>query len=80
MLSSGAPLLKAVITEGQRAADIAPLLSAGFAQYEYDPFQRRLSRVGRDRSGNNALLLRDSSFVAARLTASPSFHVLSYTI
>jgi FkbM family methyltransferase len=75
-----APLLKAVITEGQRPADIAPLLSAGFAQYEYDPFHRRLSRVGRDRSGNNALLLRDSSFVAARLTASPSFHVLSYTI
>ena len=38
-----APSLKAVITEGQRPADIAPLLSAGFAQYEYDPFQRRLS-------------------------------------
>ena len=33
MLSSGAPLLKAVITEDQRPADIAPLLSAGFAQY-----------------------------------------------
>ena len=54
-----APLLKAVITEGQRPADIAPLLSAGFAQYEYDPFQRRLSPAGRQRSGNNALFLRD---------------------
>src|SRR5262249_23453782 len=30
------PLLKAIITEGQRPADIAPLLSAGFVQYEYD--------------------------------------------
>jgi hypothetical protein len=29
------PVLKAVITEGQKPADIAPLLSAGFAQYEY---------------------------------------------
>ena len=74
------PFLKAVITEGQRPADIAPLLSAGFVQYEYDPFQRMLSRAARHRSGNNALFLRDSPFVAARLTASPSFHVLSYTI
>ena len=74
------PLLKAVITEGQRTADIAPLLSAGFAQYEYDPFQRMLSRAARHSSGNNALFLRDSSFAAARLTASPSFQVLGYTI
>ena len=74
------PLLKAVITEGQKPADIAPLLKAGFAQYEYDPFQRRLSPAAPHRSGNNALFLRDSSFAAARLTAASSFQVLGYTI
>ncbi|MGB8739743.1 MAG: FkbM family methyltransferase [Xanthobacteraceae bacterium] len=74
------PLLRAVITEGQRPGDVAPLLSAGFVQYEYDPFQRMLSRVVRHGSGNNALFLRDASFVAARLRASPSFLVLGYTI
>jgi FkbM family methyltransferase len=73
-------VLKAVITEGQRPADIAELLSAGFAQYEYDPFQRMLSRAARHRSGNNALFLRDPSFVAGRLKASSSFQVLGYTI
>src|SRR5262245_25820296 len=66
-------LLKAVITEGQRPADVALLLKAGFALYEYDPFQRMLSRAALDRSGNNALFLRDSSFAAARLRASSSF-------
>src|SRR5262245_23433594 len=74
------PLLEAVITEGQSTADIAPLLRAGFAKYEYDPFQRMLSRAARHRSGNNALFLRDSSFVAARLSAASSFQVLGYTI
>jgi FkbM family methyltransferase len=74
------PLLRAVITEGQRPADIAPLLSAGFGQYEYDPFHRMLSRACRHRSGNNALFLRDSSFAAARLRAGSSFQVLGYTI
>jgi len=73
------PLLKAVITEGQRPADIALLLKAGFAQYKYDPFQRMLSRVGTG-SGNNALFLRDSSFAATRLKGAPSFQVLGYTI
>ena len=74
------PLLKAVITEGQKPTDIAPLLTAGFEQYEYDPFKRTLSRAAPRRSGNNALFLRDLSFVAARLRASPSFRVLGYTI
>jgi FkbM family methyltransferase len=74
------PSLKAVITEGQRPADIAPLLRAGFRQYEYDPFQRTLSPAGRHSSGNNALFLRDSSFAVARLLTSSSFHVLNYTI
>jgi FkbM family methyltransferase len=74
------PFLKAVITEGQRPADIAPLLSAGFVQYEYDPFQRMLSPAARHGSANNALFLRDLSFATARLAASPSFQVLSYTI
>jgi hypothetical protein len=75
-----APSLKAVITEGQRPADIAPLLRAGFAKYEYDPFQRRLSAASGHRSGNNALFLRDSSFVAARLMTASSFQVLGHTI
>jgi FkbM family methyltransferase len=75
-----APSLKAVLTEGQRPADIEPLLCAGFGQYEYNPFQRRLSWAAGHGSGKNALFLRDSPFVAARLTASPSFHVLGYTI
>jgi len=74
------PSLQAVITEGQGPADIAPLVSAGFVQYEYDPFQRMLSRAARNRSGNNALFLRDSSFVAAKLVTSSSFRVLGYTI
>jgi hypothetical protein len=74
------PVLKAVITEGQRPADIAPLLSAGFAQYEYDPFQRMLGRTTGHRSGNNALFLRDPSFAVARLKTSLSFRVLGYTI
>ena len=39
------PLLKAVIAEGQRPADIALLLKAGFEQYEYDPFQRMLQAM-----------------------------------
>jgi FkbM family methyltransferase len=76
----GSPVLKAIITEGQKPADIAPLLSAGFSQYEYEPFQRRLRPVARHRSGNNALFLRDASFVAARLLSSPSFQVLGHTI
>jgi FkbM family methyltransferase len=74
------PLLKAVITEGQRPADIAPLLSAGFAQYEYDPFQRTLNPPARHRSANNALFLREPSFAEARLMTSSSFQVLGYTI
>ena len=74
------PSLKAVITEGQRSADIAPLLNAGFAQYEYDPFQRMLSRATQHRSSNNALFLRHLSFVAARVRAGSSFQVLGYTI
>lgn len=76
----GSPVLKAIITEGQKPADIAPLLSAGFSQYEYEPFRRRLRPVARHRSGNNALFLRNSSFVAARLLSSPSFQVLGHTI
>jgi FkbM family methyltransferase len=78
LLSS--PFLKAVITEGQRSTDIAPLLSAGFAQYEYDPFQRILSPATGHNSGNNALFLRDSSFAALRLKAASSFQILGYTI
>jgi len=74
------PVLKAVITEGQRPADIAPLLSAGFAQYEYDPFRRMLGRAAGHRSGNNALFLRDPSFAATRLKTSLPFQVLGYTI
>ena len=74
------PFLRAVITEGQRAADIALLLSAGFTRYEYDPFQRTLSGNIRQRSAYNALFLRDSSFAAARVRASSSFQVLGYTI
>src|SRR5262249_15459845 len=74
------PLLKAVITEGQRPADVALLLKAGFAQHEYHPFQRMLSRTVRHASPNNALFLRDSAFAAARLRAASSFHVLGYTI
>jgi FkbM family methyltransferase len=75
-----APLLKAVITEGQGPADIAPLLRAGFAQYQYDPFQRSLSLVSCHKSGNNALFLRDTSFAAARLKSASSFQVLGQTI
>jgi FkbM family methyltransferase len=74
------PFLKAVITEGQGPADVAPLASAGFVQYEYDPFQRILSRTAGHRSGNNALFLRDSSFATARLKSSLPFQVLGYTI
>ena len=73
------PFLKAVITEGQRPAEIAALLSAGFAQYEYDPFQRVLSSVIRHSSAN-ALFLRDLPFVAARLTASSPFRVFGFAI
>jgi FkbM family methyltransferase len=74
------PSLQAVITEGQGPAAITPLLSAGFMQYEYDPFQRIVSRAARVRSGKNALFLRDPLFAAARLRTSPSFRVLGYTI
>jgi FkbM family methyltransferase len=75
------PLVKAVITEGQRPADIVPLASAGFAEYVYDPFRRMLSRATtQHRSGNNALFIRDSSFVAARLRTASSFQVLGYII
>jgi FkbM family methyltransferase len=72
--------LKAIITEGQGSADIAPLVSAGFSQCEYDPFRRRLSPVAERRAGNNALFLRDSSLVTGRLKAASSFQVLGYTI
>jgi FkbM family methyltransferase len=74
------PLLKAVITEGRRPADIAPLLKAGFAQYDYEPFQRRLSPASRHRFCTNALFLRDLSFAAVRLKAASSFKVFGYTI
>jgi hypothetical protein len=56
------------------------LLSAGFAQYEYDPFHRRLSPAARRTSGNNALFVRDSSFVIQTLMTSSSFQILRYTI
>jgi hypothetical protein len=39
------PSLKAVITEGQRAADIALLLKVRFEQYEYDPFSECLTAL-----------------------------------
>jgi FkbM family methyltransferase len=74
------PSLKAIITEGQRAGDIAPLLSAGFSQFEYNPFQRRLRPASGHGSGNSALFLRDLSFAVERLTASSPFQVLGYTI
>jgi hypothetical protein len=74
------PVLKAVITEGQSVGDVAPLLSAGFGQYEYDPFQRTLSPAAGHRSANNALFLRDLSFAEARLMAASSFQVLGYTV
>jgi FkbM family methyltransferase len=74
------PMLKVVITEGQRPADVALLLNAGFVRYEYDPFQRMLSRATGPGSGDNALFIRDPSFVATRLKTSPSFQVLGYTI
>ena len=75
-----ASILKAVVTEGQRPTDITPLLNAGFAQYEYDPFQRRLSPATRQKPSKNALFLRDVSFVTERLSSSASFRVLGYTI
>ena len=75
-----ASILKAVITEGQRPTDITPLLNAGFAQYEYDPFQRRLNPATRQKPCNNALFLRDVSFVTERINSSASFHILGYTI
>jgi FkbM family methyltransferase len=74
------PVLKAIITEGQRPADVAPLFNAGFSQYEYNPFQRTLSPAPGNTSGNNALFVRDSSFAAARITTSSSFQVLGHTI
>jgi hypothetical protein len=75
-----APSLRAVIIEGQWPDDIAPLMSAGFAQYEYKPFQRMLSPSVEHGRGANALFLRDSSFVAARVRTSSAFQVLGYTI
>ena len=75
-----ASTLKAVITEGQRPTDITPLLNAGFAQYEYDPFQRRLNPATRQKPCNNALFLRDISFVTERISSSAAFHILGYTI
>ena len=75
-----ASTLKAVITEGQRPTDITPLLNAGFAQYEYNPFQRRLNPATRQKPCNNALFLRDVSFVTERINSSASFHILGYTI
>ena len=75
-----ASTLKAVITEGQRPTDITPLLTAGFAQYEYNPFQRRLNLATREKPCNNALFLRDVSFVTERINSSAAFHILGYTI
>ena len=72
--------LKAVITEGQKPTDITPLLNAGFAQYEYEPFQRRLNPATRQKPSNNALFLRDVSFVTKRISSSAAFHILGYTI
>jgi FkbM family methyltransferase len=74
------PVLRAVITEGQRPTDIAPLLNAGFVRFEYEPFQRTLSRAGQHTSCNNALFLRDSWFAAARVQAAPPFRLLGHTI
>jgi len=74
------PALKVVITEGQQPAVVAPLVNAGFSQYEYDPFQRRLSPASRNRPSNNALFVRDSLFATARLATSSSFQVLGRTI
>jgi FkbM family methyltransferase len=74
------PSLKAIITEGQNAGDIAPLLSAGFSQFEYNPFRRSLSPAAGHGSSNNALFLRDLPFAIERLTTSSPFQVLGYTI
>jgi FkbM family methyltransferase len=74
------PSLKAIITEGQNAGDIAPLLSAGFSQFEYNPFRRGLSPAAGHGSSNNALFLRDLPFAIERLTTSSPFQILGYTI
>lgn len=72
--------LKAVITEGQKPDDVAPLLHAGFSQYEYDPFQRTLGVVTGRGLSNNALFLRDVEFAAGRVASSSSFEILGHTI
>jgi FkbM family methyltransferase len=75
-----ASTLKAVITEGQKPNDVAPLLEAGFSQFEYDPFQRRLGAVTDRGPGSNALFVRDAAFAAARVASSSPFEVLGHTI
>jgi len=71
--------LRAIITEGQQPEVIAALRAAGFLQYRYDPFQRKLSRT-QELCIPNALYLRDEAFVAAKLAASPAFQVIGTSI
>ena len=72
-----APRLRAILTEDRSPMVTEILQRAGYQQYEYDPFTRRLARGAKQSPGGNALFVRDRSFVQERLTGANKVQVLN---
>jgi FkbM family methyltransferase len=74
------PELKAIISEDGSPAVAGTLRAAGFAEFNYDPFSRRLEHEGRKspprRQGHNTLFVRDEDFVQQRVKEAPRIQVL----
>lgn len=70
------PELKAIISEDGSPAVTGTLRAAGFAEFSYDPFSRRLEREARECRSHNTLFVRDEAFVRERVTEAPRIQVL----
>lgn len=74
------PSLLAVETELLDETVASQLENAGFAQWFYDPFTRRLSQEPCSISASNALFLKDVDFCQRRLDAAPKRTILGVEI
>jgi hypothetical protein len=73
-----APSLLAIETEGRQPKVVESLERAGFTEYSYDPWSRRL--VASEGLSSNGLYLRFEAEVAARLVSAPKRKVLASMI
>jgi len=78
MNTFSSPSLLAVITEGGGIEVRKPLVNAGFVEFEYEPFSRRLTPVSaaKTNESHNVLFLRHPEVVQQRVAAAPRRHVI----